>query len=119
MAAWTHRASTASTANAATYTSDAFTPAQGDLLVGICYASATLDVATLDVNANGVTSFALVTSAVRGTADTIYLFVAEQFVGASPSSMTVTFNCTGDNATGNITWIGSLSGMSRVGAAAV
>jgi hypothetical protein len=112
---------TASTANAATYASAAFTPAQGDLLVVFVQAGDTTTVAaTCTASANGITFTRVTDEAVkRSSADRQYAFIADQLVGASPVSMTVTFACTGDNATGAIISVARVAGMSKTGATAL
>jgi hypothetical protein len=116
MAAVTLGVTTPSTSNTNSYTSGSFTPAASDLLVAFVIATDTVGVGTLtDTQTLGWTE---ITRALRGgSADTAYLFVANAL--AANSSMTVTFDCTGDNATGCIITVLRVSGMSRVGASAV
>lgn len=114
MAAWTHAVTTPSSLNTNSYASGAFTPAASDLLVVMVMASDTVAVATLtDSQALG---FTLITSSTRG-ANTLYLFVANALAAAS--SMTVTFDCTGDNATGCVIQVARCSGMTLTGVSAV
>jgi len=112
----THAISTASTSNATSYASGSFTPAAGDLLIATVTASGTIAAGTMtDTQALG---FTRVATALKNTsADTIYVFVALHFAAAS--SMTVTFNCTGDSATGAVIQIVRVSGMSRRGIGAI
>lgn len=116
MAAVLHRVATPSTLNAATYASDAFTPAAGELLVVFVTASGTVAAGTMtDSQALGFTK---INSALWGASTaTLYLFVADALAAAS--SMTVTFNCTGDNATGSVILGAGVSGMTKLGALAV
>ena len=110
---------TASTSNTTSYASNSFTPNAGDLLVAFVIASGTVATGTMTASANGIT-FTKVGSAVKNTsADTLYCFVANQLVPASPASMTVTFDCTGDAATGAIVSVALVSGMYLAGTAAV
>ena len=112
MAAVTGVISTTSTANASSYASGSFTPALGDLLVVFVQASATVAAGTLTSSRTGFT-FSKVTSALNAT-DTIYCFVANQLV-TEAVSQTVTFDCTGDAATGAIIQIAAVSGISKFG----
>lgn len=117
MAATTHAVSTPSTSNVTSYASGAFTPAVGDLLVVFVMASATAAAGSLS-NSAGIT-FHTATTAVKGTsADKMWCFIANSLV-ASAVSMTVTFDCTGDAATGCIIKVARVSGMSKTGSAAV
>lgn len=117
MAAVTHEISTASTSNASSYASASFTPAVGDLLVVGVVASGT--VAAGSVTSSAGYTFTKITSALKATsADTLYLFVANQLVTAA-SAQTVTFDCTGDNATGAVVNVAAIAGMARTGASAV
>jgi hypothetical protein len=112
----THRVSTASTANASSYASGAFTPAASDLLVVFVFASDT--VAAGGMTDSQTLGWDKITSGlVRTSLDTMYVFVSRATTAAS--SMTVTFTCTGDAATGAVIEVASVSGMSRVGALAV
>lgn len=112
MAAVAHRGATASTSNASTYASSAFTPALNELLVVFVIASGTVATPTM-TDSQGL-GFALVESTTKnGGVDSIYCFIATSLAAAS--SMTVTFNCTGDAATGAIILVAGVSGMSRVG----
>lgn len=118
MAAVTHRVSTASTSNVTSYASGAFTPAVGDLLVVFVVASATVAAGSVRGTGAGLT-FSKVTSFVKASsADTIYCFVADAFVTAA-ASQTVTFDCTGDAATGAIIEVASVSGMTWKGLNAI
>lgn len=117
MASVTHRASTASTSNTTSYVSDSFTPAANELLFAIVHASGTTaaDATLSDSQSLGWT---LIATALRASsADRTYLFVANALAAAS--SMTVTFDCSSDAATGAIIQVGGISGMTFTGAAAV
>jgi hypothetical protein len=88
---------TNSNSNAETYASGSFTPAAGDFLVVFVSAKATVAAGALtDSQGIGFTrkDSAATTS---GGAATIYCFYANGL--AANSSMTVTFDCTGDQAT--------------------
>jgi len=111
-----HAISTASTSNATSYASGAFTPAANDLLVAFVTASGTIATGTMTDSQN--LGFVKVTSALKNSsADTIYLFVAKNLANAK--SMTVTFDCTGDAATGAIIQVVRISGMNRTGLNAI
>lgn len=90
-------AETADTSNTNTYTLGAFTPTANALLVVFAFATGTVAAATMT---GGGMQWFRVASQLFNTTDTAYVFVAQ--APASPSSTTVTFDCTGDNATGCI-----------------
>jgi len=86
-------AEVASTANASTYASGSFTPTADSLLVVIAFATSTN---------NGVITGGGLTWTNRffdGSGTSVALIATAQ-VGGAPGSMTVTFDCTGDAATG-------------------
>jgi hypothetical protein len=91
---------TTSTSNTNSYASGAFTPAANDFLVVIVHATGTVqNPATLtDSQSLGFTLISRATY--NSAADSVYVFTANK--RAAASSMTVTFDCTGDNATGAI-----------------
>lgn len=116
MATVTHRDTRAVTANASTYTSNNFTPAANDLLVSFVIASGTVAAGTMtDSQSLGFTK--IDSALFGGSADTVYLFVANALAAAS--SMFVTFDVTGDSATGSIIFVASVSDMTKLGALAV
>lgn len=116
MAAVTHRVTTASTANATSYASGAFTPASGDLLVALVVTSGTDNAG--DMSDSQSLGFDLVAATLKNTsADQVLVFVAR--ATAAASSMTVTYNCFEDAATGAIVSVYGVSGMTRVGSGAV
>ena len=108
------------TLNVTSYVGPSFTPTAGDLLVIFAGASGTVAASpTMTASANGLT-FTLLGSATKNTsADTLYAYVANQLVPASPSAMTVTFDCTGDAATGCIISGAGVTGISKISSAAV
>lgn len=117
MAAVTHAVSTASTANTTSYASGSFTPAANDLLVVFVTASGTVTNAPTMTDSQGL-GFTLVAYGLKnGSADMVYCFVAKALAAAS--SMTVTFDCTLDAATGAVIQVARVSGMTLVGARAV
>jgi hypothetical protein len=119
MAAVTHRVATAATTNASSYASGSFTPAVGDLLVGMVVASGTKATSpTFTANAGAITFKPVAAAPLAASVDTMYLFVAEQLV-SSAVSMTATFTCTQDAATGAVVMVASVSGMARTGLSAV
>lgn len=84
-----------STTNASTYAMTAFTPTANALLVVLVFATGT--VAAGSMTGGGLT-WTRQTSQLYNTTDTAYVFTAK--VGGSPASTTITFDCTGDAATG-------------------
>lgn len=84
----------ASTTNSATYSFGAFTPKDDSTLVILAFATGTTDAAVI----TGGLTWTLETSLNYNVTDTAYLFWAN--TGTSPGSLTFTFDCTGDNATG-------------------
>lgn len=104
---FTSAVNTASSTDTTSYASGSFTPAANDLLLAWVHASDTVAAGTMsDSQALGWT---LQTSrAVAATNGTIYLFVAQAL--AANSSMTVTFDCTGDGATGAVVSVVRVAG---------
>lgn len=100
--------------------SGAFTPAQNDLLVVIVQAAASVSGSTEvpTASANGITFVKALQMTYASGANSLDIYVAEQFVGASPVSMTVSW-APADSATGTVIDVYAVSGMSRVGSAAV
>ena len=115
--AWAHHVATASTANATAYASGAFSPTAGQVLVALVIASGTqaLDATMSDSQALGWTLVASV--AFNGDTDRGYVFIAE--AAAAAASMTVTFDCTSDAATGAVIFVAGIHTGGRVGAAAI
>lgn len=114
MAVCTHAVATASTSNVTSYASGSFTPAAGDLLVAFVFATGTAATGTMtDSQSLGFTKY----NSWPVSSSTIYVFVANALAAAS--SMTVTFDCTGDAATGAIIFVTRVSGMSKLATAAV
>lgn len=94
---------TASTSNVTSYASASHTPPGNQTLLYFVQASGTVAATpTLTASANSLTFTLVTTSTKNSSADTQYVFVADQATPASPSAMTVTFDCTGDAATGAI-----------------
>lgn len=111
---------TGDTANTNSYTSPSFTPVEGDLLVAFVSSSDTVAAGAMSASANGITFARMPLTAVRGSgAHQLYGFIANQPVPASPSAMTITFTCTGDNATGAIVQCCRVDGMTRFGLNAI
>src|SRR3972149_4166439 len=115
MANFTHAISTASTENATSYTTGAFTPAAGDLLVAIVEASNTTSVGEASSSTGG--TFTRISGTSFDGTNITLLFVANFF--ASAVSQTFTWICPDDAATGTVIHIARLSGMSLYGASAV
>jgi hypothetical protein len=119
MAGIANRNAVATTNNTGTYVSGSFTPTVGDLLFVICSIGATTDAGAATASANGITFTRIDPPAVRGGIDTTYLFVANQLVPASPSSMIITVDVSADPGTGDTMFTGAVTGVTKVGAAAV
>lgn len=120
MATSTHLATVANINDLSTYPSGSFTPTAGDLLVVAFSGSGATGVsgsAAVTASANGIT-FTRIRTATRASVDDAHLFVADQLVPASPVAMTVSM-LPGAAATGCIGWVHGLTGVTRVGAAAV
>lgn len=116
MAAITHAVASASTTQAESYTTGSFSPSAGDLLVVLVTTTDSVEpVGLTDTQTLGWTLVATATKSL--TADSLYLYVAD--ATASASSMTVTFDCTGDEATGCVIQVMRVSGMSRTGSDAI
>jgi len=117
MATVVQRVTLADSSNVTSYTTGAFTPAVGDLLVACVVAPSCVAPGSFTTSA-GIT-FTKITSATKASSnDTLYLFVADSLV-ASAVSQTATFDCTGDPATGAFIDVLSVQGLSRAGASAV
>lgn len=106
---------TTSTTDAESYVSSSFTPAADDLLFIIVKGHGTAAIATLTSSVGGKT-FTLAYSRSIGTG-TVYVFIADQ--GASNVAQTVTFDCTGDEATGCIIKPFRITEIVRTGSAAL
>jgi hypothetical protein len=112
-------ATTQSTSNVSTYNSGNIAPSVGQLLVVAVIASGTVDAADVTASANGVSTFTRVDRATFGpTLHSVYLFVANQLTTGT-STMQVTFDCTGDAATGAIVLVCAVNGMTKTGATAI
>lgn len=109
---------TISSTDATSYGSNAFTPAANDLLIVYVMASATLVASAPGAmtDSQGL-GFTRVISANNSNPRSIYIFVANAL--AANSSMTVTFDCTGDTAGGAIIIPVRIAGMSRTGSSAI
>jgi hypothetical protein len=116
VAACTIGVATPSTVDGTSFASGSFTPAANDLLVAMVSATGTVAAGSMsDSQSLGWTK---VDSGVyNASADTFYIFIANTL--AANSSTTVTFDCTGDSATGANVMVVRVSGMSRTGAAAL
>lgn len=115
MAAVTHGVSTASSLNDTTYPSGSFTPAANDFMVVFVAAAATVVSNPTLTDSQGV-GFLQYTSSTRG-GGTAYLFVAHALAAAV--ARTVTFDCSGDAATGAVICVALVSGMTSLGSASV
>jgi hypothetical protein len=119
MATTTHKTALTTTTNAAIYTTAGFTPALGDLLVVLVVAASTIDDGAVTASANGISTFTRVDRAIFNLSNhSAYIFIADQ-LAAGTASMTVTFDCTGDDAGGAVVQVAAVSGMTRTGIDAV
>lgn len=111
---------TADTNNVASYASASFTPVVGDLLIVTAGSSGTVTAtATMTASANGITFTQVLRSTKNTSLDSLYVFVANQLVPASPAAMTVTLGLGADAGTGCITSVARVSGMSKTGTTAI
>lgn len=96
-----------------------FTPTAGALLVAFVYASGTVAPgATFTMTDSQSLGWTLITSALGNTSvSTAICFVANNLAAAT--AMSVTFDCTGDAATGANVIVAQVTGMTRTGASAV
>lgn len=117
MATVTHRVSTASTANGTSYASGAFTPAAGELLVVIVEFTGSIATPTMTNSAGLTITRVINTVNIPTTADSCCVFISD--ATAAASSQTVTFDCTGDAATGTVIVVMGVSGMTNTGTAAL
>jgi hypothetical protein len=114
----THRHSGSSTSNALSYTTTAFSPAAGEVLVALVTVSGTTDNApTMSDSEGGGWDLVQVGQRSSG-ADRNYAFVRDAAIVGSPS-MTVTVTLPADAATGSNIGIAGVSGLAAAGAAAV
>lgn len=104
----------ATTTNAASYTSGAFTPVAGNLLVAFVAASGSTGASPTLTDTQNI-GWTLISSAVKAvSADTLYLFVSNRSCAAS--STTVTFGTSGGGtASGCIILIAQVTLMTRFG----
>ncbi len=110
--------STTSTSNASSYATGSFSPASGDLLVVTVVATGTVAAGTV-TDSTSEETFSKVTSTLKNSgADTIYLFVGNAKT-SSTTSRTITFDCTGDAATGAVVTVTRVANMNSVGVGAV
>lgn len=100
--------STTSTSNTNSYASAAFTPAANDLLIVFVVADGTDRTDATLADSQGLSFRLMADVAYNSSADHVYCFIAEKL--AANSSMTVTFDCTGNNATGANIYVGRVSG---------
>jgi hypothetical protein len=116
MPAVLHGVSSHVTTDASSYSTTSFTPAANDLLIAFVVAPATVAAGTFSDSLGG--TWSKVTSRTKASgADTIYCFVRDTLVSAT--SMTATFDCTGDGATGCSLQVARVSGMLFAGLTAI
>ena len=117
MAAVAHLNTTVDATDGTSYASGAFTPTANDLLVVFVAATGTVAAAPTMTDSQAL-GFTLITSFLWNVSTArLYLFVADALAAAS--SMTVTFDCTGDAAVNCQIVVAGVSGMTAVGSAAV
>ena len=120
MASVAHLYSLADTANSLSYVSGSFTPTEGDLLVvGVVAANETDATATLTESAGGGTYTLLLSQQWSGTASRLFVFIADQLVGASPPARTFTATFPLDVSGGCVFLVERVTGMTLAGTAAV
>lgn len=121
MATVTHLVTTPDTGNTPN-TSGAFTPSLNDLLVVFVTKEAAIDMVSADLTSSiGGFTFTLIDAAYevfRSTADSFVVFVSNALV-SNTASQTVTIASGADAGAGSIISVYRVSGMTRVGAAAV
>ena len=111
--------STPDNANTATYTSGAFTPAIGDVLVIFTSATATVTQAATMTGTGAGLTFTKVQHALRNTsADISHMFVSNQFVSAA-ASQTVTVDYGADAGTSCVTTVLRIAGTLAPGTACI
>jgi hypothetical protein len=108
----------ASTSNAASYTSNAFTPAVGDLLVAVGGLTGTTATDWILSDSQGGTWTKIRRQVKASSADFLEIWVRDQLI-ASATSTTLTFSHASGNATGVYLRIWRVSGMARTGADAI
>lgn len=113
-----------STVDASSYALVSFTPVAGDLIVVMIMAAGTVDPApTLASDANGITFSRLTPMpAKQGNStgkDSIFCFVADQLVPASPVAMVCTLTLPTDGAQGIVPMVARLAGALQAGTAAI
>ena len=116
MAVVTPAIATASTTTSTSYVSGSFQPAANDLLLLFVTKSGSINVGEVFDSFNG--SWVLVTSALKADSfDLVLCFI--RTTPAGTGATTVTYDCTGDVATGCILQVARISGMSKFGLEAV
>jgi len=114
-----HEIQTCTTTGTGPYTSAAFTPAAGDMLVVMAAVSDTAATATLSSSVG--TTFSIIapfsTAAYRTSLDRVYVFIANTY--STAVSQTVTISVSGDPGTGACIAVLAVQGMKRLGQGAV
>ena len=120
MAAITNLLATSTSANATTYSTNAFTPAASSIIFAFVAASGTTATNPwLEISTESWRRFTLVTTAQwGGGANRLYGFISNGSV-SSASPMKAFFNCAQDAATGAIIQMAQVTGMSRTGLTAI
>lgn len=97
----------ASTSNATTYAFAAFTPSANAILVILAFAGGTVAAGSI-TGGNKDYNWIKTTTKLYNTTDTAYMFWSR--TPATPASMTFSFDCTGDAATGCVIIIFQITG---------
>lgn len=112
----THGVTLADTSNATSYTTGSFTPAANDLLVALVFTSASAVNGTVTDSQSGTWTLIQIVAADSNGVH-VRVFVRTALIASAGT--TVTFDCTGDTASGAVVFVARISGMSRTGASAV
>ncbi len=119
MATTTFRNATASSSNVTSYAATSFTPAVGDLVVVFVVASGTVqNPSTMTSTGTGATAFSMIINTTFASGNTMYCFVSTTLAGAADGHV-VTWDCTGDAATGCVITIFTVAGMTNTGSSAI
>jgi hypothetical protein len=111
----------ADTTGSTSYDSSNFVPVAGDFITVTVFAAGTTATGSVTYTAGGFsfTKINSTTLSVNGTTGTLYLFAADALTTGSEGNNPVTFDCTGNSATGAIIIVQLTSGMVRTGSSAI
>lgn len=116
MATINHLTGKASTANAASYATDAFTPTAGALLC-VLFTTTDSSIITPPLSCSDGTTFTKITLNAGDSTRIAYAYIANAVSNAV--SQTITVDTSADNATGCIIEVFEIVGLSKVGSAAI